>query len=305
MVKNGRATIPKVPFVMPRGNRSGIEVMTLADLSARMRRHGGPEGARDAAGSGRAQRPEFHLLLTVDQGLLWHMVDFTDYAVTDNAWLWVRPGQVQRFGDLHAVAGTLVLFQPDFLDADTASEVRLDDPFGRTLWQAAGDDVAALHRALDHLAHEAAANGTPPPTRNAILQRLLAVLLLRLTHQAAPVGTLPGEHAETFQRFRRAVESDFAHARDVGHYAQALGYAPRTLTRASLAAAGVGAKDYIDRRVILEAKRLLAHDDAPIVSIAARLGFPDPSNFTKYFTQRTGTTPAAFRAPYHPGQPTR
>src|SRR5688500_8328077 len=86
MVKNGRATIPKVPFVMPRGNRSGIEVMTLADLSARMRRHGGPEGARDAAGSGRAQRPEFHLLLTVDQGLLWHMVDFTDYAVTDHAW---------------------------------------------------------------------------------------------------------------------------------------------------------------------------------------------------------------------------
>ncbi|MFD8010766.1 helix-turn-helix transcriptional regulator [Streptomyces sp. NPDC058955] len=105
--------------------------------------------------------------------------------------------------------------------------------------------------------------------------------------------------------FRRAVESDFAHARDVGHYAQALGYAPRTLTRASLAAAGVGAKDCIDRRVILEAKRLLAHDDAPVVSIAARLGFPDPSNFTKYFTQRTGTTPAAFRAPYHPGRPPR
>ena len=146
------------------------------------------------------------------------------------------PGQVQRFGDLHA----------------------------------AGDDVTALHRALDHLAHEAAVTGTPPTIRNAILQRLLGVLLLRLTHQAAPVGTLPGEHAETFQRFRRAVESDFARARDVGHYAKALGDAPRTLTRASLAAVGVGAKDYIDRRVILEAKRLLAHDDAPVVSIAAR-----------------------------------
>lgn len=298
MVKNGHEAIQEIQYAPPTAGAVGVEVMPIAELRRRMLDYGGAEGARDAEGSGRAQRPQFHLLLTVEQGLLWHMVDFADYAVTDSTWLWVRPGQVQRFGDLSAATGTLVLFQPDFLDPATAADVRLDDPFGRTLWQIAGEDTSALRRALDHLAHEHDTSRVPAPTRSAILRCLLAVLLLRLTHLTTPVGTLPAEHAETFQRFRAAVETDFTQARDVGHYARALGYSPRTLTRAALAAAGVGAKEFIDRRVVLEAKRLLAHGEEPVAAIGARVGFLDTSNFVKYFTQRTGTTPAAFRSQY-------
>lgn len=109
------------------------------------------------------------------------------------------------------------------------------------------------------------------------------------------MGTPAPEHGETFQRFREAVENEYAKARDVGHYARSLGYSPRTLTRATVAAAGVGAKEFIDRRVVLEARRLLAHGDHPVVSIASRLGFADASNFVKYYTKRTGATPTAFR----------
>ncbi|MGY4099839.1 helix-turn-helix domain-containing protein [Nocardia sp. R16R-3T] len=290
--------ILEIPYAPPAADAAGIEVMPIAELRRRMRRRGA-EGVRDAEGAGRAQRPDFHLLLTVEKGLLWHMIDFADYAVTDSTWLWVRPSQVQRFGDLSAATGTLVLFRPDFLDPATTTDVRLDDPFGPTLWQITGEDAPALHRALDHLTHEYGTRHIPPPTRSAILQRLLAVLLLRLTQAITPAGTpLPAEHAETFQRFRTAVEIDFAWAHDVRHYARILGYSPRTLTRAALAAAGVGAKEFIDRRVVLEAKRLLAHSEEPVAGIGSRLGFLDTSNFTKYFTQRTGTTPATFRDRY-------
>ncbi|MFI6808985.1 helix-turn-helix domain-containing protein [Streptomyces luteogriseus] len=64
------------------------------------------------------------------------------------------------------------------------------------------------------------------------------------------------------------VERDFIHTRRLDDYARALGYSARTLSRATLSAAGVGAKEYIDRRVILEAERLLAHGD----QLAARIG---------------------------------
>ncbi|WP_432146491.1 helix-turn-helix domain-containing protein [Streptomyces sp. bgisy084] len=305
MVKNGHEVIQEIPYAPSAAAAAGVEVMSIAELRHRMRRHGGAEGARDTEGSGRAQRPEFHLLLTVKQGLLWHMVDFADHAVTEGTWLWVRPGQVQRFGDLNAASGTLVLFRPDFLDPATSAAVHLDDPFGRTLWQVAGEDAPAMRHALDHLAHEYRTTQMPDGIRSAILQRLLAVLLLRLTCLTEPVGSLTATHTETFQRFRSAVERDFTQARDVGHYARSLGYAPRTLTRAALDAAGVGAKEFIDRRVILEAKRLLAHGDEPVTTLAARLGFPDTSNFVKYFAQRTHTTPAAFRTRFRPAPPTR
>ncbi|MFD0396049.1 helix-turn-helix domain-containing protein [Streptomyces nogalater] len=56
------------------------------------------------------------------------------------------------------------------------------------------------------------------------------------------------------------------------------------------------AKRYIDERVVLEAKRELAHGSLTVSALATRLGFADASDFTTFFRQRTGTTPTAFRA---------
>jgi len=35
--------------------------------------------------------------------------------------------------------------------------------------------------------------------------------------------------------------------------------------------------------------------DDPVATIARHLGFTEPTNFTKFFARRTGTTPADFR----------
>jgi AraC-like DNA-binding protein len=107
-------------------------------------------------------------------------------------------------------------------------------------------------------------------------------------------GSAPGP-GDTFLRFRDAVERDFARSRRLEDYARALGYSPRTLSRATQSAAGVNAKDFIDRRIILEARRLLAHGDHSAAQIAARLGFSSATNFGKYFQHRTGSTPIGFR----------
>ncbi|WP_371870161.1 helix-turn-helix domain-containing protein [Ornithinimicrobium tianjinense] len=248
-----------------------------------------------------AQRPDFHLLLTVDEGVVWHMVDFHEYAVADGAWLWVRPGQVQRFGDLEGASGRVVMFPPDTLPPTSSTGTVLDDPFGPVLLTPSGADARAIREALDHLSAEFGSAGIPAPARSAILRHLLAVLVLRLTNLSAPVGTPRGDHAEAFLRFRDAVEQGFAEHRDVAHYAWRLGYSQRTLTRAVVAAVGVGAKEFIDRRVVLEAKRLLAHTDDPAASVAARLGFPDASNFVKYFALRAGLTPTRFRQQFRSG----
>jgi AraC-like DNA-binding protein len=78
-------------------------------------------------------------------------------------------------------------------------------------------------------------------------------------------------------------------------YAARLGYSVKTLSRACLAATGQPVKRVIDGRVVLEAQRLLAHTGEPVAVIARRLGFSEPTNFGKFFTRHTGTTPGAFR----------
>ncbi len=293
MVKKRHAEVVEVRYEPPGRDAGGIEVISFGELHRRMRRR--PEMET-------AQRLDFHQLLTVEQGMVRHMVDFTDYTATPGSWLWVRPGQVQQFRNLASGSGWLVLFQSGVLDAGTSAQTYLDDPFGRVHWELAGNDATTMDKALGHLVHEyEATTALPEGLRARILQHLLAVVMLHLTHQATPVGSPIAQHPETFLRFRAAVEERFARTRNVHDYARALGYSPRTLSRATMASAGVGAKEFIDRRVVLEAKRLLAHEDDPVSQIAGRLGFDDASNFVKYFSQRTSATPSAFRHRFRTG----
>ena len=58
---------------------------------------------------------------------------------------------------------------------------------------------------------------------------------------------------------------------------------------------GINAKAHIDRRVALEAKRLLVHTNHSVESIAARLGFSESTNFVKFFKRVESLTPSSFR----------
>ncbi|MFH8409545.1 helix-turn-helix domain-containing protein [Streptomyces sp. NPDC018019] len=286
-------SIPEVAFTAPAGRPAGVEVLTLAELRERA-------GVCTLAVP---HRPDFHHLLVVDEGRLRHTVDFRKYELSVNDWMWVRPGQVHHFGDLSGVKGRLVLFESGFLDPATAAAARLEDWFGPAVHHPEGEQARAVECALRHLHQEfGALRGLPLEMHIEVLRHLLAVLVLRAARLSTPAGDgrAPDgdgtcEASETFLRFRDAVERGFTRTRRVEDYARQLGYSPRTLSRATAAATGVGAKEFIDRRVVLEAKRLLAHGDQTAARIAVRLGFADAANFAKFFQHRTGSTPISFR----------
>jgi AraC-like DNA-binding protein len=59
---------------------------------------------------------------------------------------------------------------------------------------------------------------------------------------------------------------------------------------------GRTAKQAVDGRVALEARRLLACTPLPVAEIGRRLGFAEPTNFGRFFHREVGTSPGAFRA---------
>lgn len=262
----------------------GVEVLPLARLRER---DDGPK---------RPVRSDLHHLLTLSSGSMWHSVDFTDYALTPGAWLWVRPGQIQQWTGLEGAEGTLVRFESGFLDPDTAISVCSSDPHANVLRTPSAEDHAILRVAASQLQWEyAATERLPLDTRLQVLRHLLAVLLLRIAALPAE-GDSGSEPGELYLAFRDAVERDFAGSRRLADYAAALACSPRTLSRATLAAVGMPAKEFIDRRVVLEAKRLLACSDLSAARIGARLGFSSATNFSKFFQQRNGMNPGGFRA---------
>jgi AraC-like DNA-binding protein/mannose-6-phosphate isomerase-like protein (cupin superfamily) len=246
----------------------------------------------------RVHRIDFHVVLLFGEGPVRHMVDFTEYEATAGDLLWIRPGQVHRFSRTSEYRGTVLTMQPGFLPRATVEATglyRYDLP---PLLRPDAAQLAGLRDSLGQLRREYEDTETLPLSlHTAVLRHSLTAFLLRLAHLAASTAESVRQTSDsTFTLFRDAVEKDFATNHSVSAYADALGYSRRTLVRAVRGATGDTPKAFIDKRVVLEAKRLLAHTDLPIGRVGAAVGFPDAANFSKFFHQHTDQTPAAFRA---------
>ncbi|MGW0655471.1 helix-turn-helix domain-containing protein [Streptomyces umbrinus] len=251
----------------------------------------------------RVHRIDFHVVMLFGEGPVRHMVDFTEYEVSAGELLWIRPGQVHRFSSTEAYRGTVLIMQPGFLPRATVEATglyRYDLP---PLLRPDPAQLAGLRAGLAQLEREYVDSTTLPLSlHTSVLRHSLTAFLLRLAHLAAGSADAACDQDQadtTFTRFREAVEKGFATNHSVSAYADALGYSRRTLVRAVRAATGETPKGFIDKRVVLEAKRLLAHTDMPIGRIGVSVGFPDAANFTKFFHQHTGVAPAGFRAELH------
>ncbi|WP_333764557.1 helix-turn-helix domain-containing protein [Streptomyces sp. IBSBF 2390] len=246
----------------------------------------------------RVHRIDFHVVMLFTEGPVRHMVDFAEYEALAGDLLWIRPGQVHRFSRENVYRGTVLTMQPGFLPRATVEATglyRYDLP---PLLRPAPAQLTALQAALGQLRREYEDTATLPLSlHTAVLRHSLTAFLLRLAHLAASSSRASRQQTDsTFTRFRDAVELGFPANHSVSAYADTLGYSRRTLVRAVRAATGETPKGFIDKRVVLEAKRLLAHTDLPIGRVGAAVGFPDAANFSKFFHLHTGRTPAAFRA---------
>ena len=238
---------------------------------------------------GGTQRADFHIVAVVDAGRGSVTVDFRQHALERRSVVWVAPGAVHRWDDISSVTGHLILFVPTAPVTDTTRElVASPDPIAQ--WRIPDENWPFVDAARRHLFLEASA---PPELASAeVPQILLSAFIARLRP--------PHREGETthpvFRLFRSCLEAHFREHHDVGYYARALGYAPRTLSRAVQRATGRTAKAYIVERLVLEATRLLAHDRLTAAGCAAALGFPDASNFSVFFRTATGRRPGAWQA---------
>ncbi len=291
MVGFGQPSIADVSFRNPRHPVAGIHTLRLKDLYRRA-----PTGAPEPNAR---HRVPVHLLALVTAGRASFTVDFETYPCRPGGLIWVRPGQFVGFPP-PGIDATLVLFEPQFPYEAVGAPAIGPGPTRTnvgTYWQPAGEDSEAIVDGVSQLEIDYARMVAGDEIPIAVLRHQLAALLLRLGRLEPEGG--PGQAAadsEILVRFRSSIDERFATTRQVEDYAQQLGCSVRTLTRASLAATGRTAKQLLDDRVALEAKRLLAESDLPVAEVGARLGFTEATNFGRFFARTVGTSPGTFRA---------
>ncbi|MEM9203820.1 MAG: helix-turn-helix domain-containing protein, partial [Actinomycetota bacterium] len=61
-------------------------------------------------------------------------------------------------------------------------------------------------------------------------------------------------------------------------------------------AVGMTAKELVDQRVALEARRRLTDDGVTAAAVAHELGFSEATNFVKFFRRLVGLSPTEWQA---------
>jgi AraC-like DNA-binding protein len=285
-VRIGHAKLEERRYRNPSRPYLGIETLTLTDLRRRL----SDQAMR------LPHRLDFHQITLITRGKGCAVIDFNQHPCRNGTLLHVRPGQVQGLpraaedGD-DDVDARIVLFTADFPGRSPSITALVDNWFGTSSWDLAETDYRTFDQAMIDLAAE---YDRREPSID-LLRGLLTILLIRIGRLAAPGTDHSAAAPETFTLFPHELERSFAVTRRAGDYAVRLSCSLKTLTRVCQAATGRTAKELIDARVALEAKRLLAHTDLPTAAIGRRLEFTEATNFIKYFARQAGQTPGAFR----------
>lgn len=229
-------------------------------------------------------------LFAMRQGRARVQLDGRAFELTDGQVLFVPALFVHGFRFAQGTEGLVLSFPLAILTQGVAGTEGPARTLARPL-------VAPLDPGLDILCGQiqSAFAGTGP-FRASLLIALSHALLVALAQVAAQSDQYPQPPAR-----RRVTDLDRLVARHMGEgwgpadYAAALAVTPGHLNRLGQAALGISASRHIESLTMTEARRLLAFTRLSVAEVGYRLGFGEPSYFSRRFRAVTGESPSDYR----------
>jgi AraC family transcriptional activator of pobA len=131
-----------------------------------------------------------------------------------------------------------------------------------------------------------------------MLQMMLKQLLILCTRiyklQEDSLDYTPSNF-DIIREYNFLVEENFRKKHSVAQYADLLFKSPKTLSNLFNKHGNTTPLQYIQNRIMLEARRLLTYTDKPISDIGYELGYPDIQAFSRFFKKQESVSPQSFR----------
>jgi len=127
-----------------------------------------------------------------------------------------------------------------------------------------------------------------------LLKRLL-ILSTRMAKENLPQPEISNAQMNIIREYNILVEKHFREFHHVKDYANLLFKSPKTLSNLFPKYSDKSPIEFINDRIILEAKRLLLYSDKSTEEITNELGYKDSGHFSKFFKKHAGQSPTVFR----------
>ncbi len=270
-------------------------------ISFRMKRmeeiHQQAEGVVDPP-----HRHDYYTLIFTEEATGTHTVDFHTYSLANKQIYFISPGQVHQLAASSEPKGWVLTFSQEFLIRNGIRETFISDiNLFKDYGQAPPLELAVLH--FDHLRilfqQMATMYQQHSPFRYEAIGAWLKLVLIEC-NQACDLPE--GGHVQTMEaasgilrQFKALVNTYFREWHKVAEYAGQLGVTPDHLNKSVKSLTAKTAKEYIQSRITVEAKRQLLFSQLSAKELAYELGFETPSHFSSFFKKCTGQSPTAFR----------
>jgi AraC family transcriptional regulator, transcriptional activator of pobA len=234
-----------------------------------------------------------------------HFVDFEPIRIEPYSLLFINKDRVHQFDQLLKYEGRVLIFTDDFFcttENDTRflrSSILFNDLADKPTIKLNPTDFEKYLNICENITEELSL-----PTDNSktvLLKNLLHNFLLLAEREKRKQGFTElnkGADLDYTLLFRDLLEINYTKIKSVSDYAKIICISEKRLGQATAKVLGKSPKEIIHDRILLEAKRLLAHTYLSIKEIGQDLGYEDPAYFVRYFKKKSATTPVEFRESY-------
>lgn len=247
----------------------------------------------------KAHRLNFYQILIITKGRGVHEVDFQKIAYSENTVIPIAMGQVQRFEYNPNIEGYAIVFTTDFLVKENLDYSYLFDftIFLHTINPISSIANQAVYTLIDEMILEQQKGNV---FNSGEYQRnLLKNFLIQIErNKRERTDIVCTDSLELFMKFRKLLEENINYKIRVVDICEKLNISAKQLNGSLKLYNNSTAKQYIEDRILLEIKRLLVYSTLSVKEVAYKIGFDDPTNFTKYFKARMKILPTDYRKQY-------
>ena len=245
-------------------------------------------------------RHDFYTIIFAKKASGIHLIDFNEYQLSDNLIFFVSPGQVHQIIEKEQSNGWVITFSREFLEENHIDycfieDINLFTDYGQSPPLPLDEQEIDILNQYSHQMLTTLSSETK--FKMSAIGALLKLFLITCNNICTLEQKNPQQvHAGTtiLKAYKNLVENHFSEWHKVHQYAEELHVTPDHLNRTIKLLIGKTAKEYLQSRIIIAAKRMLYFSDLTTKEISYELGFSEPSNFSNFFKKITGISPSQY-----------
>ena len=229
-----------------------------------------------------------------------HQIDFDTYEVKPGSVFLISPGQVHNWKLSENADGFVFFHTKEFYDQMYSSKQIEDYPFfylqqNYPVIHLQEENLEQFSRLFSEIVKEYKSNLPYKWEKIGVLLDYTYIELARIYHVDPNNGQTFTSNSIKVKKLQKLIDDHFKTHKFPKDYADWMNITTRHLSRICRDVLNKSTNDLIIERVVMEAKRMLVHQDVSVSQVGDELGYSDYSHFVRLFKQKVGVTPKAFQ----------